>query len=221
MRPLKNELRASDKVLYVFYDFETTQNTRYSEKATLHVPNLLCVQQVCSKCENEEDIEQACLQCSQRKRSFWEGPVGDLLSYLCKLRPWANNIVAIGHNAEAFDLHFILSHAIMLKWQPELIMNGLKIMCMKMEHMVFLDRLSFFPSSLRKLPAAFDLTATKSWCPHYFNTQENLHYVGTNPDVPYYGVKGMSESEWREFLDWYEGQKAEAFDKTPVLESYC
>ena len=43
MRPLKNVLPACDKVLYVFYDFETTQNTRFSDRATLHVPNLVCV----------------------------------------------------------------------------------------------------------------------------------------------------------------------------------
>jgi len=44
MRPLKDELPSDGcKVLYVFYDFETTQNTKYSEKATLHVPDLACV----------------------------------------------------------------------------------------------------------------------------------------------------------------------------------
>jgi len=56
MRPLKDELPdASDKVLYVFYDFETTQNTKYCDKATLHVPDLVCVQQFCSQCERAED----------------------------------------------------------------------------------------------------------------------------------------------------------------------
>ena len=34
MRPLKNALPAGDRVLYVFYDFETTQTSRYSETAT-------------------------------------------------------------------------------------------------------------------------------------------------------------------------------------------
>ena len=46
MRPLKDEAPPSDGVLYVFYDFETTQNTRFSDgDATLHVPNLVCLQQ--------------------------------------------------------------------------------------------------------------------------------------------------------------------------------
>jgi len=106
------------------------------------------------------------VQCGRRKHSFWQDPVGALLSYLTEPRPWANKIVAETHNAKAFDFHFILNRAIMLKWKPELIMNGLKIMCMKMEHLVFLDSVSFFPCSLRKLPDAFGLTACRSWYPH-------------------------------------------------------
>ena len=40
-------------------------------------------------------------------------------------------IVVIAHNAKASDLHFILNRAILLKRQVELIMNGMKIMCMR------------------------------------------------------------------------------------------
>jgi len=145
MRRLKDVLPdASDKVLYAFYDFETTQKTKYSDKATLHVPEIVCVQQFCSQCEDAEYYGE-CVRCGQRKHSFWDDPVRDLLTYLCKPRPWTNKIVAIAHNANAFDLHFILNWAIMLKWKAELIMNGLKIMGMKMEHTVFLDRVSFLP----------------------------------------------------------------------------
>jgi hypothetical protein len=43
MRSLRNELPSSDGILYVFYDFGTTQNTRYSDKATVHFPNLICL----------------------------------------------------------------------------------------------------------------------------------------------------------------------------------
>jgi len=51
-------------------------------------------------------------------------------------------IVAIAHNAKAIDLYFILNRAVLLKWKHELIMSGLKIMCMKMENLVFLDSVS-------------------------------------------------------------------------------
>jgi len=64
-------------------------------------------------------------------------------------------------------------------------MNGLKIMCMKLKHLVFLDCVSFLLCPLRKLPEAFGLTVCKSWYPHYFNSEENLDYVGPIPDVSY------------------------------------
>ena len=92
--------------------------------------------------------------------------------------------------------------AMKLKWKPELIIGGLKIMCMKTEHLVFLDSVSFLPYALRKLPEAFGLSASKSWYPHYYNTVENLYYVGPIPDISYYGANEMREEEWREFLVW-------------------
>ena len=60
-----------------------------------------------------------------------------MLSYLWEPNPSLNKMVAIAYNAKAFDLHFILKRATILKWQPELIMNGMKITCMKMEHLIF------------------------------------------------------------------------------------
>ena len=37
------------KVLHVFYDFEASQNTDYADEDKLHVPNLVCEQQFCSR----------------------------------------------------------------------------------------------------------------------------------------------------------------------------
>jgi hypothetical protein len=92
---------------------------------------------------------------------------------------------------------------------------------MKFEHMVFLDSISYMPLPLRKLREAFGLPSSKSWYPHYLNKMENLDYIGPIPDTSYYGVSGMSESERRKFLEWYEGQKGELFDNKLVLETYC
>jgi len=112
IRPLKDALPpAGHTVIYVFYDFETCRNTEYADEAKLHVPKLFCVLQFCSRCE---DVEDACdsVRCVTRRLSFWQDPVGELLSYLTEPRPWANKIIDIAHNAKAFDLHFILSRAI-------------------------------------------------------------------------------------------------------------
>jgi hypothetical protein len=99
-------------------------------------------------------------------------------------------------------------------------MNGQKIMCMRMEHLVFLDSVSFLPCALRKLPEAFGLSASKSWYPHDFNTSANMHYVGKMPHS-FYGADAISDRDRREFLQWYDCQKSEIFDNRRVLKDYC
>ena len=96
------------------------------DESKLHVPNLVCAQQFCSRCEDAEDGESA--RCGRRIQTFRQDPVEELLIYLTEHRPWANKIIVIAHNAKAFDVHFILNRAIVLKWKTELIMNGQKIM---------------------------------------------------------------------------------------------
>ena len=139
---------------------------------------------------------------------------------MCETRPWASKIVAIGHNAKSFDFYFILKRAIKLKRKPEHITNGLKIISIKMENVVFLDGVSFLSFALSKLPEAFGLRATKSWYPHYFNTEENLDYVRPMPDISYYGVDNMSGGEREDFLAWYETRKSQLFHNKHVLEAY-
>jgi len=112
-----------------------------------------------------------------------------MLSYLCEPRPWAKQIFAIAHNVKALLLHLFLNRAILLKWQPELTLNRLKVMCMKMQHMVFLDSVYFLPRSLRKLPEASGLTASKSYYPHYFKTEANLDNIDPSPDISNYGAR--------------------------------
>jgi hypothetical protein len=51
---------SSDKVLYAFYDFETTQNTKLTESSTVHVPNKAYLQQFCTLCEAEPNINKNC-----------------------------------------------------------------------------------------------------------------------------------------------------------------
>jgi hypothetical protein len=110
-----------------------------------------------------------------------------------------------------------------MKSLPELlIMNGQKIICLKVENVTWLDSLKYLAMPFRKLPEAFGLTSAKSESSHLFNTAENLDYVGPAPDVSYYDVDQMHEAERKEFLSWYEATvKNEVFDNRRVFESYC
>jgi hypothetical protein len=114
-----------------------------------------------------------------------------------------------------------LRRAILLKWTPELILNGLKIISMKMQHIHFLDSVSDLPMPLRKLPKVFGLSSSKSWYPHYFNTKANMDYVGPIPDIQYFEADEMSEGERKDFLSRYNEEKDKVFDCRRVLEEYC
>jgi hypothetical protein len=64
-----------------------------------------------------------------------------------------------------------------------------------MQHIHFLDFISYLPKPLRKLPEAFGLSSQKSYLLHYFNTKTNLYYVGPIPEIKYFGSVEMSAGE--------------------------
>jgi len=221
MQPLKNDLPRCDDVLFLFYDFETTQETNLSENPTEHILIVVSLQQFCMACEMQADIDTDCERCGRRRHSFYEVPVADLLSYLCKLQPWCNEVVAIEHNAKAFDSQFILKRAILLKWNPQIILSGLKIISMQMQHLDFLDSISYLPMPSRKLPEAFGLSPSKSRYQHYFITKANLDFFGPIPDIGYFGADEVREGERMDFISGNDEQKDKVFDKRRVLEQYC
>jgi len=153
----------------------------------------------------QDDRDAGCERCGRRRHSFYEDPGGDLLSYLCE--PWCNKVVAIAHNAKAFNSQFILKREILLKWNTQIILSGLKMINITMQHLNFLYSISYLPMPLRKLPEASGLSMSKSWYMHYFNTKSNLDYVDTIPDIEYFGVDEMREGERRDFMSWYDEQK--------------
>jgi hypothetical protein len=74
---------------------------------------------------------------------------------------------------------------------------------------------------LRQLPEAFGLPVPKSWYPHYFNTKNNLDYVGQMPDVSQDGVDEMTVSEMRYSTVWFDEHKYEVFVNRRVLDKNC
>ena len=71
------------------------------------------------------------------------------------------------------------------------------------------------------MPEAYGLTASESWYPHYFNTEENLNYIGPIHDTEYYGVNDMGEEKRQDFLAWNDRQKSDLFDIRRGLKIYC
>ena len=75
----------SDKIIYVFYDFETTQNTRYTDEAYLHVPNFVLCSSSFLGGRTWKTEETACVVVRGINRSGRS--VGDLSPYLTEPRP--------------------------------------------------------------------------------------------------------------------------------------
>ena len=57
--PLKPS-KLSDRFLYIFFDTECTQDLERHDGSLVHVPNLICAQQMCSKCEAVDDMNVDC-----------------------------------------------------------------------------------------------------------------------------------------------------------------
>lgn len=50
----------------------------------------------------------------------------------------------------------------------------------------------------------FNINHKKGWFPHFFNTHENMDYVGKYPDIEYYSPDSMNESDRSDFMIWYQ-----------------
>jgi hypothetical protein len=71
---------------YLFYNFETTQNKMRT--SIEHVPNLVrsaVLRYVRRRRQYEGRLSEVA-----KESSFWTNPVGDLISYVFKSRPWAD-----------------------------------------------------------------------------------------------------------------------------------
>ena len=86
-----------------------------------------------------------------------------------------------------------------LRWVPQLLMDGTKILSMSVENLHFLDSLNFMPISLKSMHKSSDITCNTGY--YFFNTASNLDYVGSYPETKYYGAdlrQDMSEPNF-----WY------------------
>jgi hypothetical protein len=108
--------------MYVSFDTECTQDLAKCDGYFEHIPNLICTQQMCSKCEDVGDLSVDCEQCGKRTHVFWaEDPVGKFTEYLRLSRPFADKFYVISHNSRGYDAQFLLRKFLELRWTPQTI----------------------------------------------------------------------------------------------------
>jgi hypothetical protein len=89
MKPLQNKPAPTDKVLYVFYDFEKRRKIPNISKRLRSMSQIWSVYNSSVQNTRVMMTDQDCSQCGRRKHSFWHDSVGELLSYLCEQRQWS------------------------------------------------------------------------------------------------------------------------------------
>ena len=163
--------------------------------------------------------------CGYRERVFrGDDAAKQFCSYFIK---YCKNTIVVAHNAKSFDCYPILEclinrHSI----RPDKLMyNGSIIMYMhisKKLNLTFLDSLNFLPMKLVKIPDAFGLEELrKGYFPHLFNMRENQTYVGSYPDLHYYGYDYMSTSERKKLATWHKTKDHEQFHFQEEILQYC
>lgn len=106
-----------------------------------------------------------CKQCGKRTHVFWaEDPVGKFVDYLRQSRPFAGKILSY-HISRGYDAQFLLRKFLELRWTPQLIMDGTKILSMIVENLHFLDSFNFLPMALKSMPKSFDLSCKRDIIP--------------------------------------------------------
>ena len=214
--PLKPS-KLSDNFLYVFFGTECTQDLEKLDGSFEYVPNLICAQQMCSNCEAVDEMSVDCEKCGKRIHVLWQGPVGKFINYLRQSRTFADMVYIISHNSREYDAQFLLRRFLELRWTPQLIMDGSKILSMVVENLHFMDSLNYLPMSLKSMPKSFDLTCKNVYHSQFFNTAINLDYVGSLLEPKFYGADFMSGDERTQFSAWYEGVMDKCFNNREEL----
>lgn len=89
------------------------QISKRSDKSFVHVPNLVCLQQVSLNAKIQQ-ISNRIAYSEESVDTLFGTILSVMFTYLCQTRSSVKKIIVIVHNAKAFDLHFIVNRAVLL-----------------------------------------------------------------------------------------------------------
>ena len=216
--------------VFIFFDFECKQDVekckdKWGNSVYTHQPIMCVIQKVCEYCmpRGEHQTLRGCLDCGQNQVVFKGDTTLDKTgAYLFSEDHNKRNALICAHNARSYDFQFLVQYLIANGIQPSVIMNGHKIISMRVGRIQCLDSLSFLPFPLSKLPDCFNFTSLKKgFFPFLFYPKEGLDYIGEWPAMHYYNPDGMKENTRQSFLEWYPKQIHKVFNYSVEMEEYC
>ena len=225
----KHVSESRKKLLFIFYDFEATQETPVlggKSDEFEHIVNYVVTKQRCEQCMECDDLVE-CSSCGVRKHYFEsDSALQEFCEYVFTLNSLGKfEIRAVAHNSSGYDSQFIARHCFNHSCVPEkIISSGSKITYMQVRGVHFIDSFKFLPMALSKIPAAFGLVQLKKGdFPHYFNVKDNWNYVGPIPDFEFYGANSKSVSEKEKLHKWWTEMRETQyiFDFQKEIREYC
>ena len=169
---------------YGFYDFGCAQNTIGTErKRPVHEVNYCITMSICDKCPDDGSCDD-CLPV----HSFSGLGGQNALENFCK---WTfdhsvnEGPVFIAHNSSTYDAHFILSYLITNVEYPGIMVNGGKLLEIKIKtgNARLIDSCCFIAMPLSRFSDTFNLPHTKGIFPYMFNVSDNYNDVGPMPVI--------------------------------------
>lgn len=228
------KLNKKTRYMTVYFDIETTQCDPVVGKPDSwrsHRPNLVISQQVCQSCENVAERHYTCDNCGERQHVFHSlddqniDVVGQFIDHLHSLsNEKKTEILILGHNFKSFDGYFVIEALLSRKMTPDVIVQGAKIISLKVGNWHFKDSLMFIPQKLSSLPKSFGLTELcKGYFPYLANKPEFYNYEGPLLSKDYYSTSTMKIKDKNQFDKWYEDRKREGyvFKFREELIRYC
>jgi len=113
--------------------------------------------------------------------------VSYFIDYLRQSEPFADKVSVISHNLRRYEAQFLLTRFLQLRLFQQLKIGGSNILSMVVNNLYFLDSLNYLPLSLKGMPKSFNFKWKKGYYHHFFNTANNLDYVGSHSELKFYG----------------------------------
>lgn len=238
-----NKMQEEDAVtkIFVFFDIETRQDVQINRgKLMKHIPTLLISQTLCDYCldpNTAEKFNDECTVCGKLENRF-DGDLavklfGDWLfdmfanriEKLSKQRKEKMSIYVYAHNFMRFDGHFILDYLWSRKFNGiEIVMNGRKIMLIRLGMIKMVDSLCIFQQRLESLPASFGFQdiVKKGYFPYLYDRKENVLKGNVPmPAIEMFAPQFMKENAREKFLKWYQDHKKDTFNLEENRLAYC
>ena len=133
------------------------------------------------------------------------------------------NYVFIAHGSSRFDNVLLLSMALKMGFTPSVLYAGGSLLSITFKEYQIrcLDSFRYFNMALRKLPAKYNLKASKGFFPFNFLKNETMGYKGPIPLLDYFINPGDNESLIKEKDSYIQEFGNKIYDINNEALAYC